>query len=313
MDEIKEVGAPMISPSTGTHCSYDKIHILSSVKPELLNKILPVEILRHECHSFNICRRKVDQGYMCFCASLTIVAPTFKFFELIDDNLLGNYKISQIEMAKDVFFETETEVLLEHKKLNAVLIKKYTSKYHSIDSTGECSKIMNGLFGDVTVYHEGKKIALVVYPRISKHIKEPCLRIEWRIKSACEVAKRTGIRTLGDLSSFDLAKFISKSAVRYLQLKEIDTERLGKALLGISRRKNYSEKIRRKALLYCNHFLNCYDIDTPAKLKQFIADSKKIIKSRRGPKTSWERILLSINVDRLLRPITMSYLYQYVF
>ena len=302
----------MISPSTGAMCSFDKIYILSSVTCVNLKKVLPVEKLRHECSLFRIDRLKGYGVYMDFCSSVTVVAPTKTFFDILDDKLLGHYKISQLEIAKDVFFETEIEALLEQKKLCAVLVKKYTSLYHRFDKTGSSSKVSNGLFGDVTEYHQNKKLALVIYCRVSKQIKEPCLHIEWKITSAFEVSKRTGIKTLTDLSSFDHSKFMSNTAERYLQLKEIDTERLGQTLLGIGNRKNYSAKMQRKVQLCCAHFLNIYGIDTPAALKQFFTDIKKTLKYKKGPKTTWERILLKTNPDRLCRPITMSYLYQYI-
>jgi len=217
-----------------------------------------------------------------------------------------SYKISTLEIALDIFFETEREAIESLLEMENSVRKKYVPTVHYYDNNKVSDekwaenyarqKKLNGeVFYNKTLYYGAENFKYVVYVRYSKMNGHLCLHCEWRLRGAALIKKKTGINNINDLINFDFEKFFTEQESKQLLRSGIDRDKLGKWLLGLSRRKKFSEqelqRIRTVANLFC-HFNN---IKTSAQLANYFRNEKKHILAKAHRRTAYDNKILKID------------------
>lgn len=284
---------------------YDKIRINLKITPNKLIKLLPIDELKEESYYFLVSDSSDEARKFGLFATIDMVAPSRKCLEILDKQIprATTTKISKLEITRDTFFETEQVAQAELNKLLPTIRKKYTSEHFIYDQANEGEKkrknkseINEKLFSPVTGYFGSNNFKYVIYARHSKIDDRPCVHAEWRITGASNLKRKTGIISIRDLTNYDLIKFFDEKDKRFIANESIDLTKLGRWILGWTRKKSFSEKALRRMGINGRLFCDAYEIDTYADLVSHFKVVKKKLQDKRGPKTSYqEKILLLSN------------------
>src|SRR5437867_3370429 len=197
---------------------FDKIEILAPRPAEKLRALLPLAALQAHAVTFKLEHCSLYQ----YRAKLLIVAPDPEFWNILAPyaDCLGRSKICALELDRDTVYQTE----LEARAAADTAVQHLHKKYHR-------RGIVTVVSG--TAYWEDRRARtnLMVYARPDKRTGQPLLRVEWRLKGAAHIYKKTGIATISDLRDFDFAPFMGK----YYLLEAIDHDQLGRWLNKIPR------------------------------------------------------------------------------
>lgn len=280
--------------------SVDSIRIITEIPHYLLEEFLDIDGLKGECVNIlvrNASKPAFRAGYK---STLCITAPSKRFFELLAFYDLGDYKISYLEVAKDVMRSSMDEAKFESYRLKKTMMKKYALNPFSYDVRDRLHKIRlmleKGMFSDLTNYLGGKFMKYVVYARISKIKSEPCIHSEWRIRGAYNIKKITGISTVEDCINFDLIGFYEEITSKYIYHAEINQNRFGKFLKGFDGRgKKYTKRQLIGIGIAASTFISVYKVTSTAELVGTIKKLKEEIKSQAGRRNAFQKMILSIN------------------
>jgi hypothetical protein len=279
----------------------DRMKILSPSFPYTLDMALNRNEYFQESAYFRISSASEKAGEGFFRTSIDVTAPSRKCLELLAQYFnqeKKQYKISSLEITRDIFFRTRDEaenITLSHI-MNAR--RRYASQCQIYDAYMEDERKKRkrpekGLFSRWTLYAGPNNFKYTCYARLSKINNTPCYHDEWRIKSSL-IKEKTGISTIEDILSYDLQSFFNKQYKRLITHKEIDTDKLGKWLLGWGRRKAFTDRQKMGIGLEAHHFCICYKINTFADLARTLIKLKKESKAKKGRKTYWDNKILAL-------------------
>ena len=211
------------------------------------------------------------------------------------------YTISYIEIAKDIFFNSDSEADCWVRKQLEILRKRWSfggfnyDQYKENEQQRANRKSDNMRFGTITGYLGSKSFKFVIYARRSKVNKQPCAHLEWRIRNSSNITKKSGIISVEDLIVFDCKAWFERTYKKFITDGNIDTEKLGRFLIGIDgRRKNLPKLSKMKIDLQASHFISAYQIETYSDLVDYLKREKERIKHQIGPRSKWDRMILSI-------------------
>jgi len=235
--------------TNGIGYCYDKMRLNFNINKNELTKLFPRDDLKKESDQFLISKSSNKAQKFGLFSKIEMVAPSRKCLEIINKSIPPwvMVKISKLEIAQDIFFETEQEALLALYKLLQTIRKKYTSEHFIYnqfyaDESKKKSKINKSHFSPVTGYFGSKYFKYVIYARLSKINERPCIHAEWRIVGASQLKTKTGIASIHDLITFDLLKFFNEQDKRYISHEGIDLTKLGCWLLGWNKKKYLSKR-----------------------------------------------------------------------
>lgn len=277
--------------------SIDKIDILSNLSPKDLISRNDISVLNHHCNFLRIKRASNRSKWLGFNSIITCTVPNQRFFKLLLNYNLGRYKFSNIELAKDIFYGSEDEAKFASYKMMQHLYKRYTKDVRIDDYRGSCHSTREtqkrGLFSEITGYF-GDKIQFVVYARYSKVTGECCVHTEFSIIGSRNISQKLNLEHIEDLVEFDIGNNFELLYQFYIKMEGIDTVKLGKWLAGCTRQKVFSRRKLMKVHLHAIHLLSSEEITSIAQLANWLSTSKAMIKIKPGPKTEWEKKILSL-------------------
>jgi len=285
--------------------SIDFMRILTRIPRDLLEDFLDIDELKGECvnifvrYSSKVARRA---GYK---SSICVTAPAKRFFELLAFYDLGDYIISYLEAAKDELKSSMDEARFESYGLKWIMMKKYTLKPFTYDARNGAKKVNidmdKGLYSDMTNYLGGKALKHVTYARISKLIDKPCIHMEWRIRGAGKIKKRTGISTIEDCIGFDAGQFYEETTAKYLYHAEINQDLLGKLLNGFDgRRQSFNDESLLGIRVAASIFMGFYSISSTAQLIDTLKKKQVTIKAKSGQRNKVQKRILALKSFRSL-------------
>lgn len=283
----------------------DKLQILSYSFPYTLKKGLnKKEYIRESAHFgiYQTDKPEDETKKQYFKTIIEIIAPSRKCLEMLSlyfTQQKKKYKISTIEITRDIFLRSQEEA--ENITLSHIMNtrRRYASKCEIWDAyfkEGKKKKRRRpdkGLFSRWTLYAGSDGFKYTCYARLSKINNRPCYHDEWRIKSSL-IREKTGISTIEDILSYDLQAFFNKQYKRLITHKEIDTDKLGKWLLGWDRRKAFTARQKMGIGLEAHHFCIHYKINTFADLAGTLMELKKQSKAKKGRRAAWDNKILSL-------------------
>ena len=287
---------------------FDKVSIIFVDPRKRLQRVLPLNELTRFATKFHLDDGSDVASYFGYSSRIEAIAPYKRFFEILDEHkefFRDDYKISYIEIAKDRLYETKRETLkifhtiLKHRR------KKYTHEFCVYDDSytpiakKKKRKDSEELYSSETGYWGCDSYQYVIYPRISKIAKQPCVHQEWRIRGASTIKSKTGITTLRDMINFDIEKWFSEQYERFLKLESINHEKHGRWT------DNIPSRLNKKGKSYCNGkyyfdtkywaeqaslvFCRIRGIETTSELISFYKNEIERVKHKVGRKTSWEK------------------------
>jgi hypothetical protein len=275
---------------------FDQIRINSKRKLENVSQIL-------KDNGFKIAGASDVARRYGFETSIEMVIPSKETFSHLKqhEQAIWPYNISYLEVAKDIFFDSDSEADSWVGKRLETMRKRWSfggfiyDQFKENDKQRAKRKFDAVRFGTRTGYFGSKDFKFVIYARRSKVNKQPCAHLEWRILHSSNIRKRTRIATIDDLVGFDCKVFFENTYKKFITYGEIDREKLGKWLEGIdSRRKNLSKTEKRRIELQVCHFLNAYGIETYSDLVDYLKQEKEKIMHQKGPRSEWSKKILSI-------------------
>jgi hypothetical protein len=276
---------------------FDKISINTNQTIRVLKELFPKEHMAPEAYQFLISPASKLAKFVGFKTRIDVVAPTTECMNRLEvlNTRQAIAKISHIEIARDEFCKTKSDAEFCFNSMTKTLRKKYTPynivlDYSEIFTSNKDKK----LFSDNTGYFGKETFRLVIYPRRSKINNNPVLHSEWRIRGASLIRKKTGIRTISDLTKFNFIEFFDRSEDILTRHEEIDQQKLGKWLLGWGRRKIITRRDRLKIGATAAWFCLMNNIESYQDLVSTLMKSKKYLKSKPGRKSSWERKILGL-------------------
>jgi hypothetical protein len=301
---------------------YDKICINLKVTKENIEHILPLKELNSHsarCHLDYASEEAQKFGYQ---SRLEIEQPEMEVFLLlakyekfmsICEEPKSKYKISHIEIARDVICSSKKESLIHRDFMLEHLRRRYSRE--QLVYVSKEPIISEIKYSDKTGYwgRERSKSKLIMYPRISKKVNEPCVHSEYKFWGASNIKKKTGISTLNDLINFDFEQFFTQQKEKYITYEKIDYERLGRWVNNISLRENVIStfgKCRKfvynEAERVANLFCRAEGIKTASDLRNFFKDNQKIINAKKGRRGRWDNKILDLTrykINTFFNPI----------
>jgi hypothetical protein len=313
----------------------DKISFNLKVPKNYMKGILPLkELNRHSgrCHLRYASKKAQEFGYQ---SRIDIEQPEMKVFLLLAEHAIFAQpdmehsflsakqkesmlicKISRIEIARDVICSSKKESLIHRDFMLEHLRKK-----HSREQLVYVSKepiISEIKYSDKTGYwgRERSKSKLIMYPRISKKVNEPCVHSEYKFWGASNIKKKTGISTLKDLINFDFEQFFTQQKEKYITYEKIDYERLGRWVNNISLRENVISTfgkcikfVYNEAERVANLFCRAEGIKTASDLRKFFKDNQKIINAKKGRRGRWDNKILDLTrykINTFFNPMDLT-------
>jgi hypothetical protein len=298
--------------------SFDRMRILSGQKLKTLHQNLPKKELENECAFFRLSPASEVAGKYGFSSSIEIVNPTENFFRLLlkhktDLSYSGIFvskriepKISYLEVARETFYQKDWEAEDAAFELGGTLRKKWSPKNFNYDAmydpnvADKKARNIKGL-GDKTWYYGNKNFQFVLYPRLSKINDRPCVHEEWRIIGASAIKNKTDISSIADFSGFDIKRCFEEMYRKYMIHEMIDYLKLGKWILGWTRRRNLASEEIRRAKTQANLFCRRRNIRSAADLATFFKKEKGRIKAIRGRRTVYKSKMLKTNYRNFVR------------
>lgn len=286
-------------------CWFDKIEILTRLEISHLESLLPMVELKTESKLFKLIEpmEAIKWGYP---SKIIATLPTPKFIDRLCIEELNYCVIHYIEVALDIYYDSEHQAEYESRFLLKHLRKKYCRVpliYDFQDSTQKTSTKAKKekLFSNVTGYFGGKNNKLAIYARPSKFNEKPCIHVEFRIRGE-QINKKTGIKYITDLLSFEPEQYFM-SEVQSVVFECIDNYKLGKWILDALGIFNNGKRKDMRISLAAASFLSIYEIKTITDLINYFKNTKKVIKSHRGARDRWQKKVLALkNCNHFLSP-----------
>lgn len=283
--------------------SIDKVEIHTYLDLKDLRGLWLIEKLGKECRQIILLPAGKKASSWGYRSKISITVPTKRCFAILAWSGLKEYVITYIELANDVFYETEGEAMSESYRLMGLVRKKYTAKTMILDYSDSYNSTKsaygNGLFSDKTLYLGNDNLKFVLYARISKINAKPCVHSEWRVRGSKNIKDRLDITSFEDCFFFDLNTEYEKLVYEYIVMEEIDTVRLGKYFLGWGKRKNLTRRQKMRVGILAIMILNdakkgsegkC----TSAQLAEWTKAIKGKIKNEPKEKSDWQKRAMKI-------------------
>ncbi len=287
---------------------FDRVRINVKLPLELLKTYFPENKYGRQ---LSLRKPYAIARYHGYKSRIELLDPSAELILEISKVLAGiQVSISYIEITKDIICQSKFEASIKTKTLIETARKKHSPLPFIYDQKKSKAKgrINNdpALFSDKIGYFGSKRFKYVPYARLSKINNLPCIHAEWRITRAAVIKKKTGIKSIQDLATFDLVKYFEDTTARYIVHEAIDINKLGKWLTGLSRRKKFTKRQRMSIQLAAVHQLRTYDIDSHTDLVSLFIQQKAQIKNHRGQKNEYQRKVLAIkDYGKFRTPITI--------
>ena len=239
-----------------------------------------------------------------------MVGPNKNALEHLNQKLNDptKYGIADIEIARDICFDSEGETETIVSNISKTIYKKWgiESKVFRqgiwVDrddelepSDNRANKFTKAKFGEETSYSGSKRIKYVVYPRRSKYNDKPCVHGEWRLKSKHVIKTKTGIETIEDLLKFNCEKQFEELSEKFITHRIINMTKLGKWLEGIDGRKRiFTKRQQMKIDLVAKTFCRAYKINTYAELSLKIRSYQKDARGMVGRRDAWDKKVIAL-------------------
>lgn len=285
--------------------NYDRIKIYFKIsKDTLRNTISP-----HFEAEYKIQHTSHMMKQHGFNALIDIIWPSKEFLAYLSSLKISTslYSIGYLEIAKDIFANDKTEAIkmfIEYEKTRYALWKNN----FLFDATKTNTKKNSRFFYDRTLYFQINKTSnsiVAVYPCYSKsNPYRACLHHEFRLKKAGIIKKQIKINTLKELYIANLENVYNSLANKYIRQGTINHRALGKyffasELFGLKRK--FTKRELQRIGLRATCLLKDYDIKTPADLKTWLSQQRKIIKRKPGRKTTIEKKIMNAkSIDRFI-------------
>jgi len=215
-----------------------------------------------------------------------------------NEHLLGTYYISYIEIALDILTASEAAAETMLKRIAKTMTRRYVSEHKLFQASDlkydkrDSSERPERLFSDNTYYWGSRKNALhlAVYAAYSKvyppEQKIPSVHLEWRIRHASEIRKKTGVDELRDLLALDLKTMFFSLFHASMRFNSINHEKHGRFLLNAKHKLKIDPA---KAAEASHDFCSAQGIQSFAQLRNFYKQERKRISRKIGNWSSWER------------------------
>lgn len=223
--------------------SFDRFTILFRCHVGRLRKTIPQSKLKPFCRELHIRVSSKKAQEAGFPSCIEVFGPEQSLFDKLNGYLWllpRPYFISYVEVTKDIHCRDKEKSVVMVESILGSVSRKYNTTHLLYDARELDPFYDESKFGTHDKYHyrsgyfgrDGNK--LHVYARISPVSKQPSCRMEWRIGRTSRVKKRTGIKTLLDMESFDFEKFFTKQEA-LLRTETINYARLGQLLMHYPR------------------------------------------------------------------------------
>lgn len=250
------------------HCYYDRVQIFIRAHIAEVKHKLPMAEFQKHAKFMGLEKVNTGAKYYGYKTRLVVVCPQESFFSMLAQFLDVRYAITFIELAKDEIYDSEKKCLRDFSELIKCTRKKYTLKHFIYNGTQNIAK---GIFSRNTLYTGSQNFKFIAYARYSKNVgNTPSIHTEWHLKGASLIRKKTGIRYIQDLESFDMAAFFNNHTENSLFRLKINHVNHGLFLSGISPRDKtsrfFKQEARKKSMRFCHinelysivNFLNFY-------------------------------------------------------
>lgn len=217
--------------------NFDQIAVHSDQPYRRLRSLKRTRRLQERCPTFRILPAR--QNTVGYRSVILFVPPDDRVFwsKLARYSaVLGSYAVTSCEPAFDFASENEQQAVEHTLGIARCVRKLWHSRSRVVVQTPDCrdKPTPPDRIPGPSAYFESDKArtGLVVYSRYRKtrdgwDPEQPLARLEFVLHGSRNVTRKTGIRTLDDLASFDPAEFQR----RWLRFEEPDKERLS-AWLG---------------------------------------------------------------------------------
>lgn len=287
-------------------CHFDRVKIISARPLEEWRDILPMKQLKGLSEDFKLVRASKIAREFDYKTQIDITVPQKKCLEILSSYIDDDYKISHLEITKDIPCDSKYESIKRVEHLLVHLKKKYTHELFIYDHSlavkkrRKIIKSNKNLYADRTGYFGSKLFKFVIYPRISKVFKKPCVHMEWKIIRAGNIFRKTGIRTVNDMIDFNKQEWFNEQLKKYILFQKIDHENHGRFIQGMQRgRKSagYTWNGKKKAnpTLASRIMCRIEKINSPAELFHHYKGMKK----KDVIKTPWEKKVLKLTNYKL--------------
>lgn len=266
--------------------------VVASFNGNQLHELLGME-QKHPCPLRATNNDKQRYGFL---TTLDVTATSNKAISILSD--LGHtldevyggapYKISYLELAKDIPFESKdeavkyTDATCKGKFLNWMMLKDNNSYQFDPYKCNFNPYLKSGEFlvTSSTHYSGGKSMSFAGYTRISKAMVMPCCHMEFRLRGAKNIETKTGIAKLQDLNEFDIEFVYERIIEKYVRRYDSNMMKLGKWILGIMNLTRLGPKKERHVLMQAGLFCAHYKIKDYFDLRLHFENTKTEINKR---------------------------------
>jgi hypothetical protein len=280
---------------------FDRIWIYAMENSETIKNRLPFNQLQKTSRSFDLKCKSAFSEFTKYQCWIEIVAPTPACLEILykHEQAIGDYRISHLEIAKDVRRPTALEADEETRKLIIHTRKKwsrdrriYDQHDFAISPTSEDPE----KWGTITGKERSKYFGFRQYARTSKISGMPSVHQEFFLFSPKQIQQRTGISEIGDLLGFNISKWFEDTTKKYLITDEtIDKILLGKWLLNWTNKRKFTKRNLITIELVAQQFLVYKNVFNYPSLVDYFKQAKKDIRSKSGIKNKWDLQVLNLS------------------
>ena len=276
--------------------SFDRIKISTFEEPETLKKLLPVNEMKTSSYHFQIDRVSDYNNFPGYRSRIDVVAPSEKCLTLLYDckEIIGNHKISYIEIAQDEITPTTYDAQAIHGDFASRSRKKWGKShyaYTNMDFMEYETKLDSKKFGRSTNYSCSKNFGIRAYCRLSKMNDLPAFHREYFIKEPATIFQKTGIKDILDLLTFDFPTFFQTTDEKYISKAELDTNKVGRWFKNVGHRKKFTKR----ELISIGCHGSAYTVGKNyGDFLIYMRNWQKYLKGRRGPKTQLEQRILNL-------------------
>ena len=259
--------------------SFDKTRIISKKSKSQLRSRLPLRKLSELSQRTHLTFKEGKGGYR---SKIEVERPQQEWFTILnkynvseDNNRLGKYKVSYLELAYDWEMLTDVMAVKVSKYIANRFRKSYRRSCDPIKTREDYDKDEGRPYFYAAVDQDNKDCVVVIYSRRSKINGLPIVRIEWRLKSAA---------TIKNYNHFMEMEFFNK----YFLLEEINYEALGKWLAP----NNYKAKKSRNFIYKPRPgyiFCRALNISSSTDLRSYIKRRKDALSKKPGRHTKFQK------------------------
>jgi len=286
---------------------YDRIKIETLRNPNFLKSALPLSELRLHSKEFEIqhVNYKTNFGSL---SRLDVVAPSIECLKLLFDNqeVIGPYQIAYIEIAKNILINDRENADSITRQFAKFARKRWSKKSDPFDQYEEhdLRTFDPKKWNTITARLTSKNFEIHAYADDCKLTGIPCFHREYKITQSPTISKKTNIHEIGDLIGFNFQRWFEHTDNRYLSFHErIDRDRLGKALLGWTKRKTFTK--RNKMTIGLTGSQYSYE-RSPAQLINYFQNLKRQIRKKKQH-TEWDSRILKLNYSYFVIPKVWRY------